>query len=134
MNFDITLATKKTNDNPVYYVEYAHARICSIINSYNSKIDINTYETINSEYAYDLLKKVYMFKEVVESAATKGLPHLITNYVYELAALFHTYYAHEKIITEDKKYTEERINLITSVKITIENALNLIGVEALDKM
>jgi len=134
MNFDITLATKQSNDNPVYYVEYAHARICSILNSINNNIDINEYKTINSKYAFDLLNKVYEFKEVVEASATKQMPHLITNYVYELATLFHSYYSHEKIISDDVIYTSERINLIKTVKITIKNALNLIGVEALEKM
>jgi arginyl-tRNA synthetase len=62
------------------------------------------------------------------------MPHLITNYVYELATLFHSYYAHEKIVSDDTIYTSERINLIKTVKITIKNALNLIGVEALEKM
>ena len=134
MTFDISLATKKSTENPVYYVEYAHARICSIINDLKTDFKINKFETINSEYAIDLIKKVYEFKNVVEMSAKKQLPHLITNYVYDLATLFHTYYAHEKIITEDEKYTNERLKLITAVKITIKNALNLIGVESLEKM
>ena len=134
MNFDITLATKKSNENPVYYVEYAHARICSILNSIKNIEQIEEYETIESNYAFELLNKVYEFKDVVESAAQKEMPNLITNYVYELATLFHSYYSHEKIISDDIRYTNERINLIKAVKITIKNALNLIGVEALEKM
>ena len=134
MNFDITLATKQSNENPVYYVEYAHARICSILSSINNTIDINEYKTINSPYALELLNKVYEFKDIVEAAALKKMPHLITNYVYELATLFHAYYAHEKIVSDDITYTSERINLIKTVKITIKNALNLIGVEALERM
>ena len=134
MNFDITLAKKQSNDNPVYYVEYAHARICSILNNINNNVDIEEYKTIDSEYAYDLLNKVYEFRKVVENAAIRKMPHLITNYVYELATLFHSYYSHEKIISDDIVYTSERINLIKTVKITIKNALNLIGVEALEKM
>lgn len=134
MNFDITLATKKSNENPVYYVNYAHARICSILNSVKEIEKIEEYNTIDSEYAFDLLNKVYEFKDVVENAAIKEMPHLITNYVYDLATLFHSYYSHEKIISDDIVYTSERINLIKTVKITIKNALNLIGVEALEKM
>lgn len=134
MNFDITLATKKSNENPVYYVNYAHARICSILRDVKKIKEIKEYNTIDSEYAFDLLNKVYEFKEVVESAALKEMPHLITNYVYDLATLFHSYYSHEKIISDDIVYTSERINLIKTVKITIKNALNLIGVEALEKM
>ena len=134
MNFDITLATKQSNENPVYYVEYAHARICSILNSVQEVKNIENYTTIDSKYALDLLNKVYEFEDVVKKSAEKRMPHLITNYVYELATLFHSYYSHEKIVSDDIIYTSERINLIKTVKITIKNALNLIGVEALEKM
>ena len=134
MNFDITLATKKSTENPVYYIEYAYARICSILNNVKEKIEVNNYETIKSEYALNLIKKAYEFKDVVEMSAEKQIPHILTNYVYELATLFHTYYSHEKIISDDIKYTSERINLINAVKITIGNALNLIGIVAREKM
>ena len=134
MNFDIDLAMKQSNENPVYYVEYAHARICSILRNMNNIEKVDNYETITSEESFELLNKVYEFKDVVEISAQKRMPHLITNYVYELATLFHSYYSHEKIISDDIKYTMERINLIKTVKITIKNALNLIGVEALEKM
>ena len=135
MDFDMTLATKKSNENPVYYIQYAHARICSIIREYNKEVkSIEKYETINSEYAFDLLNKVYEFKNVVEMSAKKREPHLIANYVYDLATLFHSFYAHEKVLTDDLKYTIERINLIASVAITIKNACNLLGVSAPEKM
>ena len=134
MNFDIDLAMKQSNENPVYYVEYAHARICSILRNMNNIEKLENYETITSEESFELLNKVYEFKDIVEISAQKRMPHLITNYVYELATLFHSYYSHEKIISDDIKYTMERINLIKTVKITIKNALNLIGVEALEKM
>lgn len=136
MDFDMDLATKKTNENPVYYVQYAHARICSILRDAESKnLKASTcFETIESEEAYDILKKIYEFNTVVENSASKKLPHLITNYVYDLAGLFHTYYSKEKILTDNKKYSEERIALITAVKITISNALSLIGVSSPEKM
>lgn len=135
MDFDMTLATKKSNENPVYYIQYAHARICSIIREYNKEVKpIENYETINSEYALDLLNKVYEFKDIVEISARRREPHLIANYVYELATSFHSYYAHEKVLTDDLKYTEERINLIASVAITIKNACYLLGVNAPEKM
>lgn len=134
MDFDMTLATKKTSENPVYYVQYAHARICSILKDTESK-EIKEYKTINSSYAYDLLNKVYDFKDIVESAAKKQMPHVITNYIYELATLFHVFYTKEKVLNEeDIIYTSERLNLIKCVKITINNALNLLGVEAPEKM
>lgn len=134
MNFDITLATKKSNENPVYYIEYAHARICSILKNINKKIDIAEYKTINSEIAIDLIKKVLEFENIVETAAVKQIPHIITTYLYELASLFHNYYNNEKILSDDETYTYERINLIKTVKITIKNGLDLIGVNALEEM
>ena len=134
MNFDITLATKKSNENPVYYIEYAHARICSILKNIKSQSYVEKYDTINSEKAIELIKKVCEFKEIVEMAATKQIPHIIPTYLYELATLFHTYYNNEKILSDDEIYTKERANLINAVKITIKNGLNLIGVEALEEM
>ena len=83
----------------------------------------------------DLINKIYDFKEIVELSAIKRAPHLITNYVYELATLFHVYYTNEKVLKdEDENYTQERMNLIKCVKITIKNALNLIGVTSPEKM
>lgn len=136
MDFDMDLAIKKSNENPVYYIQYAHARICSILReAYEKNIEYaTTFETINSEEAYDILKKVYEFNDVIENSASRKLPHLIANYAYDLAGLFHTYYAKEKILTDNKKYSEERIALIKAVKITIKNALSLIGVSAPEKM
>ena len=136
MDFDIDLATKQTNENPVYYIQYAHARICSILenkNLENVEDDYN-FETLNTESAYNVLKKIYEFKDVVAKAAAKREVHLITNYAYDLATSFHSYYGKEKIITEDEKYTKERIMLIRAVKITSAHALNLIGVSSPNKM
>ena len=134
MDFDLGLATKKSNDNPVYYIQYAYARISSILKDYNKEVSISEYKTINSDYALDLLSKVYAFPEIVKSAALKEAPHIIANYVYELANAFHVFYAHERVLTEDSTYTEERINMITAVAWTIKNALTLIGVSAKDEM
>lgn len=135
MDFDLELAKKESNDNPVYYVEYAHARICSILNDYQGyKEDVEKYETITSPYAMELLVSMYEFRNIVEVAARKRAPHMITNYVYELATLFHSFYAHEKILTEDIQYTNERIHMIEATLIVIRNALALIGVEARNKM
>ncbi len=135
MDFDLELATKQSNDNPVYYVEYAHARICSILSDYKAdKENVEKYETITSSYAMELLSHMYEFGDIVEIAAKKRAPHMIVNYVYELATLFHAFYAHEKILSDDIKYTNERIHLIEATLIVIRNALALIGVEARNKM
>lgn len=136
MDFDINLALKQSNENPLFYVEYAHARICSILNDAKQrKVPIATnILTINDEDSKALALKVYEFTDVVEVAAIKKEPHLITNYVYELAGLFHNYYGKHRILTDDVKDSSERLSLVKAVQITIKNALRLIGVKAMDKM
>ena len=134
MDFDLELAKKKSNENPVYYVSYAYARICSILSNYNDNITDVDYSLINSEETNNLLNIVIKFPEVVEKAALKELPHLITNYVYELANAFHSYYSKNRIITDDEEKTKASINMIKAVKITIKNALDLIGVIPPEKM
>ena len=136
MDFDIDLATKKSNENPMYYVQYAHARICSILRDAKEKnIEIGTnFESSMTDNAYNLISKVCEFQNVVEDSAIKREPHLITNYLYELASLFHGYYSKEKILTENDVLTSEKLAIINTVKITICNALKLIGVEAKERM
>lgn len=134
MDFDMELAKKKSNENPVYYVCYAYARICTILNSQNINEKVSNYEIIKDADTSELLTIVHKFPQVVETAAKKELPHLITNYVYELANCFHSYYSHHRLITESKEKTAANMNLIKAVKITIKNALNLIGVIPPEKM
>lgn len=135
LDFDMELAKKESNDNPVYYVCYAYARICSILNEYKREIKpISKYNHLNSEYSINLATKIYEFKDVVEISSQRRMPHIITNYVYELATLFHTFYAHEKVLTDNIEETDEKINLICSCSIVIKNALNLIGVVPKEKM
>ena len=136
MDFDINLALKKSSDNPLFYVEYAHARIVSILNEAKEqqlKISSNI-ENIINEDSKALILKVYEFSDIVEASALKKEPHLITNYVYDLASLFHNYYGKYRILTDDEVSSCERLALIKAVQITINNALKLIGVKAFEKM
>lgn len=136
MDFDINLALKKSSDNPLFYVEYAHARVSSILSDAKDKnIDIVTdIKNIIDEDSKALILKTYEFSDVVESAALKKEPHLITNYVYDLASMFHNYYGKHRILTDDIISSKERLALIKTVQITIKNALRLIGVEAYERM
>ena len=134
MDFDIELAKSKTNDNPVFYVCYAYARICSILKKYPNLPKVERFERITENDAYNVLAGVYNFPNVVKSACNKEMPHLITNYVYELASLFHSYYEKCRVISEDEQKTIENLNLIKSIQITLYNALNLIGVVPEERM
>ena len=129
MDFDMGLAVKNSNDNPVYYIEYANARISSILNNYQSDIEpIENYTTIDEDIAYNIMNKLIRFEDTIISASNKKQPHIICNYVYDLASLFHSYYGAYKFITDDKQYTQERMLLLKAIKIVINNSLNLIGV------
>ena len=135
MDFDIDLALKQSNENPVYYIEYANARICSILKNYHKKVEKHDkYITLNSESAYIILNKLFNFEDVVISASLKKEPHLIANYVYDLASAFHSYYAKEKMITDDELATSERMNLIVAIQIVIQNALDLLGIIPREEM
>ncbi len=134
MDFDLDLAKKESNENPVFYISYAYARICSVLKEAKAAINTTEYKNIKNEDAYKLLEKIYYFPEIVKDAANKELPHLIANYAYELANLFHIYYSKHRILTEDSLETAENLNLIQAVKITLGNALNLIGVIPPEKM
>ena len=129
MDFDLSLATKNSNENPVYYIEYANARITSILKNYKENVNaITEFKTLNDPVAYNIMNKLLAFTDTIISASEKKAPHIIANYVYDLATLFHSYYGKEKFITEDKLYTEERMLLLEAIKIVINNALDLIGI------
>lgn len=139
MDFDLDLATKKSNENPVYYAQYAHARTCSILRQAKEKgfsVDVKeNYEFINHEKEYEIIKLMGEFPNVVADAAAKRRPHLICNYVNDLATAFHSLYNAEKVINEeDNAKTNEKLALIQALEITIKNALNLIGVSAPERM
>ena len=135
MDFDLGLAVKNSNDNPVYYIEYANARISSILNNYQGSIlPKEKYNTIEEDIAYNIMNKLIRFEDTVISASVKQQPHIICNYIYDLASLFHSYYGSHKFITDDKEYTEERMLLLKAIKIVINNSLNLIGVIPREEM
>ena len=133
MDFDLDLAVKKSNENPIYYIEYANARISSIIRNKEEEY-INSFSTIDNELAYTILNKLVQFEDVVIASASKGLPHLVANFLYELASLFHSYYSTEKIVTDDDVYTKERIALIRAIKIVMNNAANMLGLILREEM
>ncbi len=133
MDFDLDLAVKNSNENPVYYIEYANARISSIIRK-NQYEMVDKFSTTFSEHAYIIMKKLVEFEDIIVGAATKGLPHLIANYLYELASLFHSYYSAEKIVTDDDVSTKERIALLKAIKIVMNNASDMIGIILREEM
>ena len=133
MDFDLDLAVKNSNENPVYYIEYANARISSILKK-NKVEDVEYFSTTFNELAYTIMKKLVEFEDVIIGAASKCLPHLIANYMYDLASLFHSYYSSNKIVTDDENSTKERIALVKAIKIVMNNAANMIGIILREEM
>ncbi|MCS4486517.1 arginine--tRNA ligase [Staphylococcus americanisciuri] len=137
-DFDMELAKTQSQDNPVYYAQYAHARICSILRQAAEQGHEVTagrdYSVITHDKAIELLKKVAEFETVIEGAAEARAPHRITNYIQDLAAHFHKFYNAEKVLTEDTIKTQAHLALIDAVRITLRNALSLVGVSAPESM
>ncbi|RTR33033.1 arginine--tRNA ligase [Robertmurraya yapensis] len=139
MDFDLDLAVSQSNENPVYYAQYAHARISSILRqgveqniSFDANIDLTQ---ISAEKEFEVLKKLGEFPLAVAEAAQKRMPHRITNYIFELASAFHSFYNAEKVLDpENIERTKARLALIKAVQVTLKNALSLIGVSAPEKM
>lgn len=138
LDFDLDLARSRSNENPVFYVQYAHARICTMLAQAEAKgIDVEDYDVslLTTEKELDLLKQLASFPQVIQEAAEREAPYRMTQYVYHLASLLHSFYNAEKVINEeDLALTKARIALMKAVQITIANALTIIGITAPEKM
>ncbi|WP_127589066.1 arginine--tRNA ligase [Paenibacillus koleovorans] len=136
LDFDMDLAISKSNENPVFYVQYAHARICSIFRQAEEQgvavrpLGDVRLASLQAEAEFDLLRKMGELPEEVAGAAEQHAPHRLIRYVYELASQFHSYYKAERVITEDAELTQARLALLAALRIVIRNVLKLIGVSA----
>jgi len=150
LDFDIGLAKEQSSENPVYYVQYAHARICSILRKaagLGSDADLDVSEAISrlipvavsldalSEPAeFALIRKLAEFPEVVEAAAEQLAPHKLPHYAEDLAAAFHQFYTLCRVVTEDAALTAARLALVDATRLTLERVLALVGVSAPQRM
>jgi arginyl-tRNA synthetase len=140
LDFDLELAKRQVSENPVYYVQYAHARICSILNMARERgISLPGYTDIETALLNEpdekvLIKLMARFPEIIEGAAKTLEPHRITFYLNELAGVFHSYYNKNKVISENEKLTAARLLLVKTIGIVLRNALKILGVSAPEKM
>lgn len=137
--FDIDLAKQQSTDNPVYYVQYAHARICRILESAvesgltpETGAEFRTLLTTVEEL--DIMKRISAFPEAVEAAATNLEPHRITAYLHDMASLLHSFYSKHRVLGEDVQLTKARLYLLVAVRQSIRNGLAILGVTAPEKM
>ena len=137
MNFDLALAKKQSDENPVFYLQYAHARIASIlkmIEKENLESSLTDLNLLTSTEEIQLLKKIHQFQDEVQLSAEYFEPHRISSYLEELAAAFHKFYTFCRILGTEKKLAEARIALAIASKIVIKNGLSILGVSAPERM
>ena len=141
MDFDLELAKSQSNDNPVYYVQYAHARVCSVMRqleekqlSYDRIAGLDQLHLLTEPHEERLLRDLARYPEVVETAALNHEPHLLTHYLRELATDFHTYYNAHQFLVESAGLRDARLSLILAVRQVIANGLELLGVSAPESM
>ena len=140
LDFDIELAKRESPENPVYYVQYAHARICSILKyAQESAADMadptpEDIDTLAEPSEMDLLRKLAELEEMVEFCAERRVPHRLTGYAEELAQAFHAFYRDCRVVTEDEGLTRARIFAVRGVRQVLEIVLGLLGVSAPEKM
>lgn len=138
LDFDMGLATEESNDNPVYYIQYAHARICSIfrqLQDANIMVkDNQNLQVLTDATEIDLIKKLGDYPEILAGAAEDRAVHRVATYVHELAGLFHSFYNQCRILGVDEDVQQARIALITAVRHVVEHALGILGVSAPEHM
>ncbi len=140
LDFDLNLAKEKSSKNPVYYIQYAHARICNILKHAEEdkidtgKIDNPNTELINKPEEIELAKTLAGFKDICEISALTYAPHRIAGYLLKLAGIFHDFYNKHRVITKNKDLTVARLLIVTSTRIVLANGLRLLGISAPEKM
>ena len=140
LDFDLALAKKKSNDNPVYYVQYVHARISSIMRKGSEQgLDSGVWDDVSMKRLVEpeeinLIKAMDQYPEIVEKSAIFREPHRITYYLMSLASAFHSYYNKHRVLADDPVVTQARLSLVLAVKRIIRNGLTLLGVSAPEKM
>lgn len=140
LDFDIELAKRKSSDNPVYYIQYAHARIFSIYRQLEeagvqikdlAEVDLSK---LTEDKELEIIKKIGEYKELIEKAARDRAPHRISTYLYELAGLFHSFYKQCRIMGVDEELQQARIALITAVRYILAHGLGILGISAPEQM
>jgi arginyl-tRNA synthetase len=141
LDFDLDLAKSQTNENPVYYIQYAHARVCSVLTQWGGDANADTSALVNADFSrldnpheLAVATKLSEFSEVIESAAKELAPHLIAFYLKDLAAAFHSYYNAERMLVDDVALKEARIALAVAVRQVIRNGLAILGVSCPQSM
>lgn len=141
LDFDLDLAKSHSNENPVYYIQYAHARICSVFRNleqmnetHNQAIGEAALKLLTEPNEIKLLRELSRYPEIIEAAARLRAPHLMAHYLQALAAEFHAYYNSQQFLVDDENVRNVRLNLILSTQMVLANGLELLGISAPESM
>ncbi len=141
LDFDLDLAKSRSNENPVYYIQYAHARICSVFRNllqmdqgHNEAIGEAALELLVEDHETALMRSVGRFPEVIETAARSRAPHQVAHYLHALATDLHAYYNAHQFLVDDENLRNARLNLVLATRIVLETGLKLLGVSAPEEM
>jgi arginyl-tRNA synthetase len=141
LDFDLELAKSRSNENPVFYVQYAHARVCSVMKelaarsfTYDAAAGSAALSRLDGAHEQAVITSLTKFPEIVERAALDRTPHSIVHYLRDLANTLHTYYNAEKWIVEDAALRNARLTLVLAVQQVIRNGLGILGVSAPESM
>jgi arginyl-tRNA synthetase len=141
LDFDLDLAKSHSNENPVYYIQYAHARICSVFKNlfqmderHNEAIGEVALDLLAEEHEIQLMRTISRFPETIESAARLRSPHLLAHYLHALATDLHSYYNAHQFLVDDENLRNARLNLVLATRIILAKGLGLLGVSAPEEM
>ncbi len=134
MDLDLDLAVRQSNDNPVFYAQYAYARICSLFRKCSNYTEVKEFKCLDLEKTKKIIMNLIQYPTVIKEAAEKRIPHRISQYVLSLAATLHGYYNDEKILTDNQDEMNEKLTLLNAVKIVLKDSLSLLGVGVREEM
>jgi len=141
LDFDLDLAKSRSNENPVYYIQYAHARICSVMRNleqmdtrHNEAIGEAALKLLTEEHELQLMRTISRYPEVIDSAARLLSPHVVAYYLHALATDLHAYYNAHQFLVDEEDLRNARLNLILAARIVLQSGLNLLGVSAPEEM
>ena len=141
LDFDLDLAKSHSNENPVYYIQYAHARICSVLRNleqkdlyHNEAIGEAALDLLTEDHELALTRTLSRFPETIESAANNSTPHLLVHFLHSMSTELHAYYNAHQFLVEDENLRNARLNLILATKIILQKGLALLGVLAPEEM
>jgi arginyl-tRNA synthetase len=141
LDFDLDLAKSRSNENPVYYIQYAYARICSVLRNarqldlpHNEAIGEAALECLVEDHELSLMRTLSRYPEVIDSAARNRTPHVLAHFMHTVATEFHAYYNAHQFLVEDENVRNARLNLVLAARYVLQNGLGILSISTPEEM